>query len=178
MERLQSPAPAVKNRLFCVFLTEMEKDVRPRLKTFSIPGNWLHLLAHIANASKCIPVGWQVYTSMKCARLNVQPPEMKAEAGEGAKTGGGGSKQAWSKTRYGIKETEKGEEKIENFAISPGPNKFITWKIYFCLRNGVCGGGGQRTESKRNSQRWQGWKKREKVTDRSETNVRKAPRVD
>lgn len=94
MERLQSPAPAVKNRLFCVFLTEMEKDVRPRLKTFSIPGNWLHLLAHIANASKCIPVGWQVYTSMKCARLNVQPPEMKAEPGEGAKTGGGGSKQA------------------------------------------------------------------------------------
>lgn len=85
MERLQSPAPAVKNRLFCVFLTEMEKDVRPQLKTFSIPGNWLHLLAHIANASKCIPVGWQVYTSMKCARLNVQPPEMKAEAGEGAK---------------------------------------------------------------------------------------------
>lgn len=49
--------------------------------------------------------------------------------------------------------------------------------------NGVCGGGGHaenRAEDRKQEKQPEmaGGEKREKVTDRSETNVRKAPRVD
>lgn len=58
---------------------------------------------------KACPASWWMYMSMRGVRLNLQPPEMRAELHEAAETGGGESKQAKSYTRFAIMEEKRGE---------------------------------------------------------------------
>lgn len=109
MAKFQSAALALKTR-HSIILTQIEEDVKVRVNKYSRRPATLKLDIPVSTWSqgiKVYPVGSQTCSSMRGVRLNLQPSEMKAEPREGAGIGGGGSKQAWSKTRCGITGTEK-----------------------------------------------------------------------